>query len=125
MKSRRSSCRWRWIRERDEIDGAYVERALREQRAAFAGAQILCSRIRELESLLQLATRYPESQRLSNIRSLYADGDGTLDALDDCPLISGAQLDTDSDGVGDACDHADPVDLSDPTGCAAWVATCR
>ncbi|MBS9784251.1 thrombospondin type 3 repeat-containing protein, partial [Candidatus Gracilibacteria bacterium] len=39
------------------------------------------------------------------------DGDGVLDATDNCPLVVNAnQLDTDSDGKGDACDSDDDGD---------------
>ena len=37
-----------------------------------------------------------------------ADGDGVLDASDNCPLIANAsQADRDHDGIGDACDPLD------------------
>jgi len=49
-----------------------AERGSEPARAAFVGAQILCSRIPELEHLLQRATAYPESERTANIRSFYA-----------------------------------------------------
>jgi hypothetical protein len=42
------------------------------------------------------------------------DGDGTDDDSDNCPLIANAdQLDTDSDGTGDACDTDDDGDGTD------------
>lgn len=41
-------------------------------RAAFVGAHVLCSRIPELEDLLRRATAYPESRRIENIRSFWA-----------------------------------------------------
>ena len=42
---------------------------------------------------------------------LDGDGDGTDDGSDNCPLVSNAnQLDTDSDGTGDACDTDDDGD---------------
>jgi uncharacterized repeat protein (TIGR01451 family) len=49
-----------------------------------------------------------------------ADGDGVLDALDNCPAIANAdQTDTDGDGTGDACDTDDDNDgTPDATDCA-------
>ena len=42
------------------------------------------------------------------------DSDATNDDTDNCPLVSGAQTDTDSDGKGDVCDSDDDNDgLSD------------
>ena len=49
-----------------------AERGNEPARAAFVGAQILCSRIPGLDDLLRRATRYPESQRIENIRSFWA-----------------------------------------------------
>jgi len=49
-----------------------AERGNEPARAAFVGARILCSRIPELENLLRRATTYPESQRITNIRSFCA-----------------------------------------------------
>jgi predicted nucleotidyltransferase len=49
-----------------------AERGSEPARAAFVGAQVLCSRIPELEPLLELATAYPESQRIANLRSFCA-----------------------------------------------------
>ena len=49
-----------------------------------------------------------------------ADGDGILDDADNCPLIANAdQLDTDSDGVGNACDDDNDDDgvLDDTDNC--------
>ncbi len=50
------------------------------------------------------------------------DGDGIIDLLDNCPLVSNpGQLDTDGDGVGDACDNcpsasnADQADMDGDT----------
>ncbi len=40
-----------------------------------------------------------------------SDGDGVLDGLDDCPLVSDLdQVDTDRNGVGDACNDAEDAD---------------
>ena len=41
-------------------------------RAAFAGAQVLYSRIPELEALLARATAYPEAEQIPKIQSFYA-----------------------------------------------------
>jgi hypothetical protein len=55
------------------------------------------------------------------------DGDGVCDKVDNCPLVSNPdQIDTDKDGIGDACE------TTDPEGCTpgywknhlgAWAAT--
>ena len=40
-----------------------------------------------------------------------ADGDGSVDSVDNCPNIANSnQLDTDQDGKGDACDNDDDGD---------------
>ena len=45
------------------------------------------------------------------VRSLDADGDGVLGTADNCPAVANAsQLDTDGDGLGDACDPDDDDD---------------
>ena len=47
----------------------------------------------------------------TNSCSADADGDGILDASDNCPFTSNAdQLDADGDGLGDACDTDDDND---------------
>jgi Cys-rich repeat protein len=47
------------------------------------------------------------------------DGDGVLDAQDNCPMTANAdQADVDGDGVGDACEQPDPACLRDAD-CAA------
>ena len=53
-------------------------------------------------------------------QTLDADGDGILDDADNCPLIANAdQLDTDSDGAGNACDDDNDDDgvLDDTDNC--------
>ena len=49
-----------------------VERGSEPARAAFVGVRILHSRIPELAGLLERATAYPESERVSKIESFYA-----------------------------------------------------
>ncbi|MGI9432848.1 MAG: hypothetical protein ACR2PQ_11575, partial [Myxococcota bacterium] len=49
-----------------------AERGSEPARSAFVGASILCSRIPELESLLERTTAYPESRRIENVRSFCA-----------------------------------------------------
>lgn len=40
------------------------------------------------------------------LRQVDTDGDGIVDASDNCPAITNSdQMDTDGDGVGDACDN--------------------
>ena len=52
--------------------------------------------------------------RTFKITNADSDGDGTDDGPDNCPLIANAdQLDTDSDGTGDACDTDDDGDGTD------------
>lgn len=52
---------------------------------------------------------------LVKLHCLDSDGDGVCDNVDNCPLVANAnQLDTDGDGMGDACDPDDDNDgLSD------------
>jgi hypothetical protein len=50
-----------------------------------------------------------------NTLATDADGDGVIDAVDNCPTIPNAdQLDADMDGIGDACD-AQPLIPNPPT----------
>jgi len=49
-----------------------AERGSEPARAAFVRAEVLCSRVPDLERLLERATAYPESQRIANIRSFCA-----------------------------------------------------
>ena len=49
-----------------------AERGNEPARAAFVGARILCSRVPELDRLIERATAYPENQRLANIHSFCA-----------------------------------------------------
>jgi hypothetical protein len=56
-----------------------------------------------------------------------SDGDGVVDAQDNCPYLAGAgQKDTDGDGVGDACQCGDAngdghVDVSDIVAAQAMI----
>jgi hypothetical protein len=49
-----------------------ADRGSEPARAAFVGAQVLSSRVPELESLLQRVTTYPESERSAKIQTFYA-----------------------------------------------------
>ena len=59
------------------------------------------------------ADYYPATSvaRSFTITNADSDGDGINDGADNCPVVANAdQLDTDSDGTGDACDTDDDGD---------------
>ncbi len=81
-------------------------------RSLAAGAFDRARGVLVVEGGLQDGTTLADTEELH--RPDDTDGDGVLDANDNCPLVAnGDQLDADADGVGDACD--DCRDVYNPT----------
>jgi hypothetical protein len=70
-----------------------------------------CDQVFGLTPLSSSASDAPPGDALDATAEHDEDGDGRPDSTDNCPLVSNDQLDTDQDGVGDACDpHVTPGD---------------